>query len=77
MHGAEPGDDPKASVIWEAFKADTEPDRATRSDEFEAKRAALIAAIRSGGRKAAEARTAEKKVVTENRDFAEQQGGVY
>ncbi len=41
-----PGDDPKAQIIWEAFKADTEPARATRLDEVAAQRDALVAAIR-------------------------------
>jgi penicillin-binding protein 1A len=45
---AEPGTDPKASVIWEAFKADTEPLRTTRQDELATQREALIAAIRKG-----------------------------
>ncbi len=45
---AEPGTDPKASVIWEAFKADTEPRRTARQDEVSAQREALIAAIRKG-----------------------------
>ena len=45
---AEPGTDPRAAVIWEAFKADTEPLRTTRQDELAAQREALIAAIRKG-----------------------------
>ena len=53
---AEPGTDPKAAVIWEAFKADTEPLRTTRQDELAAQREALIAAIRKGSQ--ARARTA-------------------
>src|SRR3546814_5235871 len=32
--GAEPGNDPKASVIWEAFKPDSEPAQYTAEDEF-------------------------------------------
>ncbi len=66
--------DPKAGIIWEAFKPDTEPRRWTRSDEFAEKRDALIAAIRRGGREetaVGAVRTAEPK------DFAEEQGGVY
>jgi penicillin-binding protein 1A len=45
---ADPGTDPKAAVIWEAFKADTEPLRTTRQDELAAQREALLAAIRKG-----------------------------
>jgi len=43
-----PGDDPKSSVIWEAFKADTEPMRSTRIDEFLSRRDQLVALIKRG-----------------------------
>jgi penicillin-binding protein 1A len=46
VFAGEPTDDPKSSLIWEAFKADTEPPRATRQDELASQRDALIAAIR-------------------------------
>ena len=45
-----PGSDPKAALIWEAFKADTEPKRATRQEDIAAARDALLAAIRKGAR---------------------------
>ncbi|RDC60060.1 Penicillin-binding protein 1A [Alteripontixanthobacter maritimus] len=45
-----PGTDPKAAVIWEAFKPDTEPPRATKQDELQAKREELLALIRKGQR---------------------------
>lgn len=48
VFSGEPGDDPKSSVIWEAFKADTEPMRSTRIDEFLSKRDQLIALIKRG-----------------------------
>lgn len=73
--GVEPGDDPKAAVIWEAFKPDTEPQRRTRADDFFDKRDALIAQIRTDKR--GPARAAQKSSPTETRDFAEEQGGVY
>jgi penicillin-binding protein 1A len=50
VFGGEPGNDPKAAVIWEAFKEDTEPARATRQDELVKQRDALLAAIRRGAR---------------------------
>lgn len=50
VFGGEPGADPKASVIWEAFKEDTEPSRATRHDDLIKQRDALLAAIRRGAR---------------------------
>ncbi len=45
-----PGSDPKAAVIWEAFKPDTEPPRTTRQDEIAAKRAEILALLRRGRR---------------------------
>jgi penicillin-binding protein 1A len=70
-----PTDDPKGSVIWEAFKPDTEPPRATRRDEIEAKRQEILALIRRGQQAA---RTEEQEVVeTDQQDFVEGQGGIY
>ncbi len=43
-----PGDDPKSSLIWEAFKQDSEAKRTTRQDELASQRDQLIAAIRRG-----------------------------
>ena len=51
----DPGTDPRAAVIWEAFKADTEPRRTSRQDELSAQRDALIAAIRKGSQARARA----------------------
>src|SRR3546814_1883104 len=33
VYGAWPGTDPKASIIWEAFKPESEPRRTIRSEE--------------------------------------------
>jgi penicillin-binding protein 1A len=70
-----PSDDPKASVIWEAFKPDTEPPRSTRRDEIEAKRKEILAIIRSGQRGASSQSRTE--VETKKEDFVEDQGGIY
>ena len=43
-----PSDDIKAEVIWEAFKPETEPQRATRQEQVTAKRGDLLDAIRRG-----------------------------
>jgi penicillin-binding protein 1A len=75
-YGGAPGTDPKSSLIWEAFKADTEPKPSSRADEFEAKRDQLIAALR-GDRKAKQVKKEEKTVTEEPADFGEEQGGVY
>jgi penicillin-binding protein 1A len=76
VYGAEPGDDPKAAIIWEAFKPDTEPPRTTRTDELISQRDALVAAIKRAKAGPAVARPEEAKP-KENKDFAEEQGGVY
>ncbi len=34
VYGGWPGEDPKSGVIWEAFKADTEPKRTIRTEEL-------------------------------------------
>ncbi|MFC6621649.1 penicillin-binding protein 1A [Novosphingobium panipatense] len=72
--GVEPSDEPKAAVIWEAFKPDTEPRQYTAEDEFTRRRDALVASIRNAreARAAASASTAG-----DIGNFAEQQGGVY
>jgi len=76
VFGAEAGNDAKSSIIWEAFKPDTEPKRATRSDELISQRDALVAAIRRGQQARTQARQDSAKS-GEARDFAEEQGGVY
>ena len=74
--GAEPGKDPKASIIWEAFKADTEPRRWTKADDFARKRDELIAEIKAGRDRASQVQEADASPA-EPKDFAEERGGVY
>lgn len=69
------GSDPKAAVIWEAFKPDTEPPRITRADEVEKKRAEIIALIRRG-RSAVTAAPKQQDEASEE-GFVEEQGGIY
>jgi penicillin-binding protein 1A len=70
-----PDGDPKASVIWEAFKPETEPQRATHQDQLAARRQDMLDAIRRG----IDARNGVKPQVEEvvPEDFAAEQGGVY
>jgi penicillin-binding protein 1A len=75
VFAGDPTDDPRSSIIWEAFKAETEPDRATRRDELAAQRESILAAIRRAG--AARAEQAATRRTVEPRNFAEEQGGVY
>ncbi|MCT2558734.1 transglycosylase domain-containing protein [Tsuneonella sp. YG55] len=71
-----PTDDPKAAVIWEAFKPDTEPPRATRQDEIAAKRNEILEMIRRG-RQAAETASTSRRSEDRPGDFVEEQGGIY
>ena len=71
----DPGTEPLAAVIWEAFKPDTEPPRATRQDEIAAKREEILDLLRR-------ARVARNTVSRPARseqtaDFVEEQGGIY
>ncbi|HET9630707.1 MAG TPA: transglycosylase domain-containing protein [Novosphingobium sp.] len=72
----EPSDDPKSAIIWEAFKADTEPPRVTRQDQMAALRDQILAAIRRLRESRASGSTGEPQE-QEGADFVEQQGGVY
>ncbi len=70
-----PSDDPQSAIIWEAFKPDTEPARATRQDEIAAKRAEILALIARGRRGAQEEQ--RKRETSRPADFVEEQGGIY
>ena len=48
VFGGSPGSDPKASIIWEAFKAESEARAGFSTDEIESQRDALINAIKRG-----------------------------
>jgi penicillin-binding protein 1A len=71
----QPSDDPKASIIWEAFKPDTEPPRATRQDQIAARRNEILELIRAARRPAQRASAAGQG--SKNPDFVEEQGGIY
>jgi penicillin-binding protein 1A len=73
--GVEPSNDPKAAIIWEAFKPDTEPKRYTAQDEFTRKRDALVAEIR--GARTARVAASRPAAAREPADFVEEQGGLY
>jgi penicillin-binding protein 1A len=65
-------DEPKASVIWEAFKPDTEPRRTIHQEELTTKEAVLDALrrARAAPRAAAAPEGGEE-------GFVEEQGGIY
>ena len=79
VYGAWPGEDPMSGVIWEAFKAETEPKRSIRRDELAAidkKAKKKTASAKSSGTRASSdqsATTAAKR----DQDFIQQGGGIY
>jgi len=70
-----PSGEPRADIIWEAFKPDTVPDRSTRADEIAAKRDEILELIRASREEAGglSAAAANNQVA----DFVEEQGGIY
>jgi penicillin-binding protein 1A len=72
---ANPTDDPLSSVIWEAFKPDTEPRRAQRQDEIDAMRDTILAQLRRREQGPASAAARNQEAPPE--DFVEEQGGLY
>ncbi|MGD9472699.1 MAG: penicillin-binding protein 1A [Novosphingobium sp.] len=71
-----PSDDPQASIIWEAFKPDTEPRRSTRQDELDAMREEILELLRRG-RTAQDGAGAGGRRDGAQENFAEEQGGIY
>ena len=68
VFGAWPGDDPKAAVIWEAFKAESEPRRTIRRDELIAPKVKKAAPI---------AVKAQGPAQSRDNDFIQREGGIY
>ena len=62
VYGAWPGTEPKAAVIWEAFKPESEPRRTIRRDEIV---------------KRAEAPAATTRQSAGDSDFLQREGGIY
>jgi penicillin-binding protein 1A len=69
VYGTWPPDDPRAAVIWEAFKPESEPRRTIRRDE-----AAPEARARPRARARAAPRAAEQ---SDDSDFLQREGGIY
>jgi len=72
---ANPTDDPLSSVIWEAFKPDTEPRRPQRQDEIDAMRETILAQLRRQQQGPANNPAGRQEAPPE--DFVEEQGGLY
>lgn len=79
VFAGEPGNDPKAGIIWEAFKPDTEPRRTIQKGEIDAKERVLAAIERVRLRRAQTAEPPRKRVVAKQQssDFVQEQGGIY
>ena len=78
VYGAWPGNDPKNAVIWEAFKAETEPKRSIRQEELAAgaekpKKEAETQSNTAGAVNAPSASVGTKR----DREFIQQEGGIY
>ncbi len=71
-----PTDDPQASIIWEAFKPDTEPPRQTRADVIETRRKEILDLIRRASQPRQESRQ-RRQETEETESFVEEQGGIY
>ncbi|TMM50010.1 penicillin-binding protein 1A [Qipengyuania marisflavi] len=72
-----PSKDPTAAIIWEAFKPDTEPPRATRSDAIASKRNEILEMIRRGRQTSQSSQQQQRQAAEQNPDFVEEQGGIY
>jgi penicillin-binding protein 1A len=80
VYGAWPDDDPKGAVIWEAFKAETEPKRTIRQEELAArgdkpKKKATAKAQSSGNGAQSSAQGAPSSKRDE--EFLTKEGGIY
>ncbi len=72
-----PSDEPKAAVIWEAFKPDTEPRRTRRQDEAGQLRDLILAQLRRGNGGGAAAGETGLPEEAPPSDFVEESGGLY
>ena len=78
VYGAWAGNDPQSAVIWEAFKAETEPKRSIRQEELAAggekpKKEVETQSNMAGAVNAPSASVGTKR----DREFIQQEGGIY
>ena len=73
VFGAWPGTDPKAAVIWEAFKPESEPRRSIRSDELPILKKKAPAAATSSAAK----NTKSGAAAPRDSEFLQREGGIY
>jgi penicillin-binding protein 1A len=79
VYGAWPSDDPLSAVIWEAFKAETEPKRSIRQEELAARDDKPKKSADTQSEGAAGTANAPSASVGTKRDqeFIQQEGGIY
>ncbi len=79
VYGSWPGDDPKSAVIWEAFKAETEPKRSIRQAELAARGDKPKKKERVVSESGASSNSTQGPSSGTKRDqeFIQQQGGIY
>jgi penicillin-binding protein 1A len=79
VYGAWPGRDPMSAVIWEAFKAETEPKRSIRQEELAAREDKPKETSEAQSNSATRASTSASTSVGTKRDqeFIQQEGGIY
>ncbi len=79
VYGAWPGRDPMSAVIWEAFKAETEPKRSIRQEELAAREDKPKEASEAQSNSAARSSASASTSVGTKRDqeFIQQEGGIY
>jgi penicillin-binding protein 1A len=80
VYGAWPDDDPKGAVIWEAFKAETEPKRTIRQEELAArgdkpkkKATAKAQSSGNGAQSSGQGASSSKR----DEEFLTKEGGIY
>lgn len=80
VYGGWPTDDPKAAVIWDVFKPETEPRRSIRKEELlarlEARKAQLLAEQAAAEARALEARR-NRGPARNDDEFLQAEGGIY
>lgn len=79
VYGAWPGEDPMSAVIWEAFKAETEPKRSIRQEELAARgdKPKKKASSQSGTSSSSSASSSTSVGTKRDQEFIQQEGGIY
>ncbi|GAA3728417.1 penicillin-binding protein 1A [Sphingorhabdus rigui] len=79
VYGAWPGRDPMSAVIWEAFKAETEPKRSIRQEELAARedKPKEASEVQSNSATRSSASASTSVGTKRDQEFIQQEGGIY